>query len=227
MPGTKPGRAPRLFTQEKRDIEQEKDMTMGFRLLPAGLEEAQFKRVPEGWLFTSICPWVFGRSRTYLVNDAQKPALAARVRRARYLRLVLMLPTMLLLATALVMDPTLMREPSLKTALLFGAFVALVTAAITACDYLSVRPLLHDVPRSSQRIGVADMMRSQGKAMSVTSLTVFSSLFFLAAAANAVQAFTVTHAGWMAGLAAIVFGLFAAGFTGALIVKLRSHHAGE
>src|SRR5262249_12517209 len=134
MPGTKPGR-PRGFSLRKKDIEQEKDMAMGFRLLPAGLEEAQFKRVPEGWLFTSIGPWVCGPSRTCLVNDAQKPALAARVRRARCRGVVLMLPIMLLLATALVVAPPLMREPSLKTAPLFGAFAALVTAAITACDY--------------------------------------------------------------------------------------------
>ena len=54
---------------------------MSFHLLPNGLEEAQFKRDPEGWLFTTVSPWIFAPHRTYLISDAQQPAIAERIRR--------------------------------------------------------------------------------------------------------------------------------------------------
>ena len=34
---------------------------MSFHLLPNGLEEAHFKRVPDGWLFTTVSPWISRR----------------------------------------------------------------------------------------------------------------------------------------------------------------------
>src|SRR5215813_6250412 len=81
---------------------------MPFRLLPAGLEEAQFKRIPEGWLFTTVNPWLFAPRRTYVVSDAQKPAIAARIRHARYLRVPVMFAMMALMVAAIVMNPALL-----------------------------------------------------------------------------------------------------------------------
>jgi hypothetical protein len=61
-------------------------MTSRFRLMPIGVEEAHFKRVPEGWLFAAPRPWwLFGPRPTYLLTDTEKPALAARIRLNRYL----------------------------------------------------------------------------------------------------------------------------------------------
>src|SRR5882724_1540227 len=144
---------------------------MQFRLLPAGLEEGQFKRIPEGWLFTTVNPWLLAPRRTYLVSDAQKPAIAARVRRARFLRVPAMLAMIALMVAAIVMNPallTMLKTSSLMGALIIGAFGVLTGAAILACDHLAVRSLLRDLPRSSQKIGYVDMMRSQSKAMSTT-----------------------------------------------------------
>jgi hypothetical protein len=203
---------------------------MQFRLLPAGLEEAQFKRVPEGWLFTTVNPWVFAPRRTYLVSDAQKPAIAARVRRGRYFRLAVVLPMMVLPALAIIMYPAalvpMVTTFSLTAVLLFGAFTILSAVAITACDHLAVRSLLRDLPRSSQKIRYADMMQSQSKAMSVTAIAICASLFVLAAAANTYNALTSARSGWAAGVGAICCALFAAAAIGMLVAKLRTRHAG-
>ena len=48
-----------------------------------GAEEAAFKPVAGGYLFQAPNPWPFGRSSAYLVNEAQKATLAARLRRMR------------------------------------------------------------------------------------------------------------------------------------------------
>jgi hypothetical protein len=45
-----------------------------------GLEEAPFKRIETGYVFQARNPWFFGRSRHYLVNEAQKAAIAACLR---------------------------------------------------------------------------------------------------------------------------------------------------
>ena len=64
-----------------------------FRLLPPGVEGQYFKAVPEGWLFGAPRPWLaFGPRPTYLVTDAQKAVLAARIRLSRYVRLLLAIP---------------------------------------------------------------------------------------------------------------------------------------
>jgi hypothetical protein len=138
-------------------------MATGFRLLPAVLEEAQFKRVPEGWLFTTASPWVFAPRRTYLVREAQKPAIAARVRRGRVIRLILLVPMLLLLAAAFVIVPSLLNFRSVETWLVLGAFVVVLTIPITVSDYLTVRPLLRDIPRSSQKIRLSDMLGGRAR----------------------------------------------------------------
>jgi hypothetical protein len=47
-------------------------------------EEHLFRRVPEGWVFTTQGLWPVGGGSTYLVNDAQKAELLARLGRWRY-----------------------------------------------------------------------------------------------------------------------------------------------
>jgi hypothetical protein len=200
-------------------------MTTAFRLMPAGVEEGHFKRVPEGWLFTVTSPWIIAPRRTYLVNDAQKPAIAARVRLARYVRLMVMLPIIPLMVATLVMDPTLLSSLSVKTFVVFGTFAVVMAGAITAADYLTVRPLIRDLPRTSQKISIADMLRSQGAAMSTKSLVIIT-LFFVALAAHHTFEWLTSAGGH--GFRAIVvlnFVLLAAMFGGMLIAKLRSRNA--
>jgi hypothetical protein len=201
---------------------------MSFHLLPNGLEEAQFKRVPEGWLFTTVSPWIFAPRRTYLVSDAQKPALAKRVRRGRYLRLVVILALMALMAVGIIMNPAVLmmaKTFSLTGAIVFASFVVLTVAAITLCDYLNIRPLIGDLPRSSRKIGHADMMQSQAQSMSAPAIAIFASLFVVATAGKTYEALTSASGNWMAAVAAACFAPFALLFVGMLVVKLRNRYA--
>ncbi len=202
-------------------------MASGFRLLPAGLEEAQFKRVPEGWLFTTASPWVFAPRRTYLATDAQKPALAAAVRRGRYARLIVLLPMMLLLVVCFVAFPSLLNPRSLTTWLALGAFIVVFTAIITLSDYLMVRPLLRDLPRSAQKIGFADMMHRQSETLSVKALAIFSSIFVVASVAGGLEAILSVRPNPFAAIGAVAFALFGIVFVAMLVMRLRARRGRE
>jgi hypothetical protein len=195
-------------------------MTIRFRLLPAGLEEAQFKRVAEGWLFTTASPWVFARRRTYLVSEEQKPALASRVRRGRYLRVLAMIVMLLLVAAIAAMAPSLLRPSSLELWAFLAAFIVVFTIVITEIDYLNIRPLLRDLPRSSQKITLADMVRNQADASSVKALSILTSIFVFAAATNMLQ--SLAAGGSVLGaIVAIIFVALAAVFAGMLVARLQ------
>src|SRR3981081_3631288 len=62
--------------------------------------DGALQRVPGGYEFRRPNPWLFGFWRTYLVNDAQKEALAAFVRRRQRLILGLLAIYLLLGAAA-------------------------------------------------------------------------------------------------------------------------------
>jgi hypothetical protein len=201
---------------------------MSFHFLPNGLEEAHFKRVPEGWLFTTVSPWIFAPHRTYLVSDAQKPAIAGRVRRGRYLRFAVILLLMGLMAVGIIMNPAvlaLVKTFSLTGAIVFASFVVLTVAAITACDYLNIRSLIRDLPRSSRKIGHADMVQSQSQAMSAPAIVIFASLFVVATAGKTYEALTSASGNWIAAIAAACFAPFALAFISMLVVKVRNRHA--
>ena len=201
---------------------------MSFRLMPKGLEECQFKRVPEGWLFTTISPWIFAPHRVYLVSDAQKPAIAERVRRGRYLRLAVLLPLMALMTIGVAVNPgitALVKTFSLTSAIVFALYVVITVAAITASDYLNIRPLIRDLSRSSRKVGYADMVTSQGQAMSAPTIAIFASLFVVATAGKTYEALTSASGNWMAAIAAACFAPFALAFIGMLVLKLRNGHA--
>src|SRR5207302_385253 len=119
--------------------------------------------------------------------DAQKSALAARVRRSRYVRLILTIPMLLLLAGTLLMVPSLLRSRSVELWAVLGGFVVVFTIAIILGDYLTIRPLLRDIPRTSQKITLAEMMQTQSGAMSVKALSVLTLMFIFAAVMNIVQ----------------------------------------
>jgi hypothetical protein len=201
---------------------------MSFHLLPNGLEEAHFKRVPEGWLFTSVNPWIFAPHRVYLVSDAQKPAIAERVRRGRYLRFAVILLLMALMAVGIIVNPAVLalaKTFSLTGAIVFASFVVVTVAAITACDHLNIRSLIRDLPRSSRKIGHADMVQSQAQAMSAPAIMIFASLFVAATAGKTYEALTSASGNWMAAIAAACFAPFALAFISMLVVKLRNRHA--
>ena len=150
-------------------------MASRFRLLPRGVEGQYFKAVPEGWLFGAPRPWLtFGPRPTYLVTNAQKAGLAARIRLSRYIRLLLAIP--LVATTPLWMD--LVRGLSLlgNTLLVLGAYLVVVHLL----EHLMTRSLLADLPQARERMTTAEMLREQSAAMSFRSLAMLGGFFGLA-----------------------------------------------
>ena len=195
----------------------------GFQFLPSGLEQGQFQQVPEGWLFTTANPWFFGSRRTYLLTDAQKPAIAERVRRGLHIRLLLLIPIMLILIAADLAYPPLRNFHSVATWLGFLAVGVLFAAVFNISDFLNMRPLLRDIPRSSQKIQLRNVMRVQGQAMSVKALAIFTLIFvcgFLS-----FNALTITQGEPFAAIGAIAMLVFAIAFGAMLVRKLRARQA--
>ena len=150
-------------------------MASRFRLLPRGVEGQYFKAVPEGWLFGAPRPWLtFGPRPTYLVTNAQKAGLAARIRLSRYIRLLLAIP--LVATTPLWMD--LVRGLSLlgNTLLVLAAYLVVVHLL----EHLMIRSLLADLPQARERMTTAEMLREQSAAMSFRSLAMLGGFFGLA-----------------------------------------------
>jgi len=143
--------------------------------LPRGVEGQYFKAVPEGWLFGAPRPWLtFGPRPTYLVTNAQKAGLAARIRLSRYIRLLLAIP--LVATTPLWMD--LVRGLSLlgNTLLVLGAYLVVVHLL----EHLMIRRLLAELPQARERMTTAEMLREQSAAMSFRSLAMLGGFFGLA-----------------------------------------------
>jgi len=146
-----------------------------FRLLPRGVEGQYFKAAPDGWLFGPPRPCLtLGDRPTYLVTDAQKAKLAARIRLSRYFRLLLAIP--LVAATPLWIYLVRGFSPVANTWLVLGLYLI----AVHLLEYLMLRPLLADIPRTEQRMTTADMLRQQSRAMSVRSQVLLCGLFGLA-----------------------------------------------
>jgi hypothetical protein len=196
-------------------------MANRFRSLRAALEEAQFKRVPEGWLFTTANPLVFAPPRTYLVSDAQKPAIAARVRRSRHIRLILLVLMLLLLIAAFIAFPPLLNPRSVEAWLIWGVVILTFTIASAVSDHLIVGPLLRDVPRSSHKIGLTGILRRQSEPMSVKALAIVTLTFLICAMAQTYNAFTSGAAALMA-ISVIAFAWLAFVSGGILIARLRA-----
>jgi hypothetical protein len=145
--------------------------------LPPGVEGQYFKAVPEGWLFGAPRPWLaFGPRPTYLVTDAQKAVLAARIRLSRYVRLLLAIP--LVAATPFWMH--LVRGLSFfeNTLLVLGLYLL----SVHFLEYLMINRLLTGLPRAAERMTMTDMLQQQSKAMSIRSQAMLGVFFGLASA---------------------------------------------
>jgi len=193
----------------------------GLRMIPAGIEEARFKRVDQGWLFAAASPWFIGPTRTYIVDDARKVALAKAVRRAGYLRMFLPVPLLALLMAAMVAEPA-MRDPLSPWA--WGAsavfFLALLVTFV-ACEQLMLRGLLRGMPRSAQKIHAGDKLRAHAGAMSSKTLGILATFSLLFAAYDLHQMLTATGAAdrFGNGATAAMFALGGGWLLAALIVK--------
>lgn len=159
----------------KRHISMATKLVSRFRLLPLGVERQYFKQVPEGWLFGAPRPWLaFGRRPTYLATDAQKVALANRIRMSRYVRLLLAIP--LLATTPLWFNLVRSLGPFDNAMLVLGLYLL----SVHFVEYLMIRPFLAGLPLAAERMTVANMLRQQSTAMSISSQAILGGFFGLA-----------------------------------------------
>jgi len=136
--------------------------------------EASFKPAPGGHVFQAPSPWMFARPRYYLVNDAQKAALLARL---GTWRLLLMIVTLIELSLTLAMTLPMILWPGtfgrlllpihhqLGTglfAVLLGAVMILLTVPLFAVPQIylarTLRSILADAPRSEERITLGEQL---------------------------------------------------------------------
>jgi hypothetical protein len=158
-----------------------------------GMEEMSFKRVPEGWVYRVPNPWLFGRSRYYLVSEKQKSEIAGHHRRM-WLFLLLGIAVIAALGAPLTLagfdDQQVVS--SLATAALLGLIVGFVANA-WLCR--TIRPIIADLTPTTQRITQSEVINTQIAVFSRGYLLFFGSLSLLLFALIALQP-VLTSAGW-------------------------------
>jgi len=158
-----------------------------------GMEEMSFKRVPEGWVYRAPNPWLLGRSRYYLVSEKQKSEIAGHHRRM-WLFLLLGIAVVAAVGAPLTLagfdDQQVVL--SLATAALLGLIVGFVANA-WLCR--TIRPIIADLPPTTQRIAQSEVLNTQIAVFSRGYLLFFGSLSLLLLALIALQPL-LTSAGW-------------------------------
>jgi len=158
-----------------------------------GMEEMSFKRVPEGWVYRAPNPWLLGRSRYYLVSEKQKSEIAGHHRRM-WLFLLLGIAVIAAVGAPLTLagfdDQQVVL--SLATAALLGLIVGFVANA-WLCR--TIRPIIADLPPTTQRIAQSEVLNTQIAVFSRGYLLFFGSLSLLLLALIALQPL-LTSAGW-------------------------------
>jgi len=158
-----------------------------------GMEEMSFKRVPEGWVYRAPNPWLLGRSRYYLVSEKQKSEIAGHHRRM-WLFLLLGIAVIAAVGAPLTLAGFDEQQVvlSLATAALLGLIVGFVA---NAWLWRTIRPIIADLPPTTQRIAQSEVLNTQIAVFSRGYLLFFGSLSLLLLALIALQPL-LTSAGW-------------------------------
>jgi hypothetical protein len=166
------------------------------KIMTDAREALSFKKVEDGYVFRAPNPWVFGRARYFLVDEAQKAQLLA----AMTARSQLMTGVVLGIAFAVTYGASVAAiifvsgpgEPGI------GSFMTMVVMAVVclfAAIVIAVRPaarrvqpLLADLTPTDQRITAADrrlatqnMMSVPAQLMLAASQAILSAVFFMQA----------------------------------------------
>lgn len=187
-----------------------------------GMEEGQFERVPEGWIFVSWNPWIVGPRWSYLVSEAQKPAVAARIRQCRLIRVVLLVFLMAVELTVFLRLPALRDSHVFASWVAFAVFVAVFTFATAACENFLLRPVLRDLPRAPRKARKIELLRNQTHAMSLKELAALSIMCALSSAALLGTYSMSSGTNLFSLLGCVVGGFAAVHFFSMLVMKLRS-----
>jgi hypothetical protein len=139
-----------------------------------GLEEAPFKPIDGGYVFQSRNPWYFGPSHNYLVDEAQRVAIANCIREtlqevrpvavaAMFVGPVLMIAGAFLLL--MIGCPTPIATAVL-TLFLFGPYAGMVHVYSMG----RLRHLIANLPRTSERITQRETISNMAAHMSLKLL---------------------------------------------------------
>lgn len=138
-----------------------------------GAEESAFKPVAGGYVFQMPSwSWPFGRSAGYLVNETQKEAIAACLRRQRGQTLLLMLGLMLVGVAGGLIIAMGHPQSSLSTGAIVAVFAVVLAGsfAVALVPYLiamrAIRPLLTGLPRTDERITMNEQLQRLAGAIS-------------------------------------------------------------
>jgi hypothetical protein len=146
--------------------------------------EASFKPAEGGYVFQAPSPWIFARPSYYLVSDAKKAEISARLGRWRLLLLMvgpailcLMLPVILFPSTIGRLFLPLYQQlgTGLFAPFLFTVLMLLMAPLIAVPQiYLAraLRPLLADAPPTEERIKLAEQLPRVAGAMSTKLLVI-------------------------------------------------------
>src|SRR3954447_13541994 len=165
---------------------------MNIRSLLGGIDEMSFKRTPDGWIFQApgvLAP--FGYGSHYLVSDAQKEALAARLRRVWTWTLVLI--AVGASGAPIIIDnfPFAGPQSMLGKWVVYGGLFVVLTLAIAFWQIWAIRPLLAGAQATTQHISFAERMHTQAAAAKTWYLIMIAIamlLFCVPAAASMVTA---------------------------------------
>jgi hypothetical protein len=196
------------------------------------IEAAQFKRVEGGYVFTAPNPRLFGPARSYLVNEAQKADIAARLRRARrtIAPFVIVLNTLMIIGVAalaaFLLDyslPTVTKALIVVVPTVVAMLVTMLVTIVPVQVYSerALRRLLAGLPQTPERITFRDRAETVTKVTSFRNLLGWGLFSFALGGLMVFNLLKYPDLVWLFAFGAVLFGLSAASFIFLAIVKAK------
>jgi hypothetical protein len=202
-------------------------------MVDQGIEEGVFKQVSEdAWLFKAPRPWLVGPAPHYVVNDAQKAAIATRLRWSKRISIVMVYIFLVILGFIAV------RIPEIPLEVAWYCAVPVLIVLVFGGRYLAIRPLIAGLPRSRGRITFSEQTRRVAAHTSLTRSIVIFTLLAALAALQVMRTFTVDANGFHVRpsveasdvvpltILSAAFGVLAIGLAVQILGKLRSRRSG-
>jgi hypothetical protein len=193
----------------------------------AAIEAAQFKRVDGGYVFTAPGALLFGRARRYLVNEAQKADIEARMRRTRRMIVPLAIVFTSLMIIGIAALAVFLLDPGLPTVtralfVLVPTVVVMLVAIIPVHIYgaRALQPLLVGLPQTSERITLRDRIETMAKATSFRHLLGWALFSLVLGGLMVLNLLKNPDLIWLYAFGAVLFGLNAAYFIFLAILKV-------
>ena len=127
------------------------------------------KRVPAGWVFQAPSPWLFGRWRYYLVSESKRAEFVARYEKLMWRHMAAFMAVSMAVGAPLILGrrqlgfwlaPMLWNSVLLTILLLTILLISIVGALFKGYLWWMLRPLLVDVPRTTERITRGEQLRA-------------------------------------------------------------------